>query len=175
MGSAAAKSAVTADDVRGWAAGSEAVRRRLAGRSGRSGPRRRVLARLRGPPRGVGREGGWRLAGHAGGDSPHAPRRLLGRAARDADAAGPRAYVAEHPADPGGVLIASERPRATAARAGAGLRGRAGGHRPVTPGLPAPAAPAAIRRRAAGPARQKKKRARWPRPPHRKSASRCCG
>ena len=73
-------------------------------------PRRRAIDYLRGLLGDARRKSGWQLAEYRGGDRPYGAQHLPGRADRDADAVGDdlRAYVLEHLADPGGVLIADE-------------------------------------------------------------------
>ncbi len=105
-----AKDRPTSEDVCGWAGELEAVGRRVAGRFARAEPRRRALAYLTGLLGTAERKNGWQLAEQAGDGTPYAVQHLLGRAAWDADAVRDdlQAYVVEHLAGPGGVLIVDE-------------------------------------------------------------------
>ncbi len=83
---------------------------RIAPRFARSEPRARVLAYLSGLLAPVERKNSWTLAERAGETSPDGMQRLLAGADWDADAVRDdlRGYVADHLADPGGVLIVDE-------------------------------------------------------------------
>jgi hypothetical protein len=97
-------------EVRGWAAGLEALPARIAGRFARAEPRRRVLAYLRGLVGPVGRKNGWQLAEHAGEATPDGMQRLLATADWDPELVRDdlRGYVIEHLGDAGGVLVVDE-------------------------------------------------------------------
>jgi SRSO17 transposase len=98
------------EEVRGWAAGLEAVHARIAGRFARVEPRRRVLAYLRGLVGNVGRKNGWQLAEHAGEATPDGMQRLLATADWDPDLVRDdlRGYVVEQLGDPAAVLVVDE-------------------------------------------------------------------
>jgi len=98
------------EEVRGWAAGLEAVHARIAGRFVRAEPRRRVLAYLRGLVSNVGRKNGWQLAEHAGEVTPDGMQRLLATADWDPDLVRDdlRGYVVEQLGDAGAVLVVDE-------------------------------------------------------------------
>ena len=100
----------TERDVRGWAAGLERVVDRIAPRFGRTEPRRRAGAYLRGLLAPVERKNGWQLAEAAGDATPGGVQEFLSRARWDADAVRDdlRDYVVEHLADPGAVLVLDE-------------------------------------------------------------------
>ena len=100
----------TVTDVRHWADELDAVGRRLAHRFSRSEPRRRAVEYLRGLLSDTERKNGWQLAEEAGDKSPHGVQHLLGRADWDADRVRDdlTAYVREHLATPGGILIVDE-------------------------------------------------------------------
>lgn len=100
----------TADDIRGWAGEVEAVGTRIGRHFARSEPRRRAVEYLRGLLSEVERKNGWQLAERAGDATPHGVQHLLGRADWDAGAVRDdlTRYVADHLADPGGVLVVDE-------------------------------------------------------------------
>jgi SRSO17 transposase len=104
------EAAAEIEEVRGWAAGLEAVHARIAGRFVRAEPRRRVLAYLRGLVGNVGRKNGWQLAEHAGEATPDGMQRLLATADWDPDLVRDdlRGYVVEHLGDPAAVLVVDE-------------------------------------------------------------------
>jgi SRSO17 transposase len=104
------EAAAEIEEVRGWAAGLEALHAQIAGRFARAEPRRRVLAYLRGLVGNVGRKNGWQLAEHAGEATPDGMQRLLATADWDPDLVRDdlRAYVVEHLGDAGGVLVVDE-------------------------------------------------------------------
>jgi SRSO17 transposase len=104
------EAAAEIEEVRGWAAGLEAVHARIAGRFVRAEPRRRVLAYLRGLVGNVGRKNGWQLAEHAGEATPDGMQRLLATADWDPDLVRDdlRGYVVEHLGDPQAVLVVDE-------------------------------------------------------------------
>jgi len=97
-------------EVQAWAAGLAQVHARIAPRFARSEPRQRVLAYLNGLLAPVERKNSWTLAERAGEANPDGMQRLLASADWDADAVRDdlRGYVADHLADPGGVLIVDE-------------------------------------------------------------------
>jgi SRSO17 transposase len=101
---------VTAGDVRGWAAALDGVVERIAPRFGRSEPRRRAGAYLRGLLAPVERKNGWQLAEAAGDATPDGVQEFLSRVRWDADAVRDdlQAYVTEHLGDPGAVLVLDE-------------------------------------------------------------------
>jgi SRSO17 transposase len=96
--------------VAAWAAGLEAVHRRIAPRFARAEPRQRALAYLRGLLHPVERKNGWQLAEQAGERTPDGMQRLLDAAQWDADAVRDdlRAYVVEHFGDRQAVLVVDE-------------------------------------------------------------------
>ena len=96
--------------MQAWAAGLAQVHARIAPRFARSDPRQRVLAYLDGLLAPVERKNAWTLAERAGETSPDGMQRLLAGADWDADAVRDdlRGYVADHLADPGGVLVVDE-------------------------------------------------------------------
>ena len=100
----------TERDVRGWAAGLDGVVDRIAPRFGRTEPRRRAGAYLRGLLSPVERKNGWQLAEVAGDATPDGVQEFLSRARWDADTVRDdlRAYVVEHLADPAAVLVLDE-------------------------------------------------------------------
>jgi SRSO17 transposase len=104
------EAAAEIEEVRGWAAGLEAVHARIAGRFVRAEPRRRVLAYLRGLVGNVGRKNGWQLAEHAGEATPDGMQRLLATADWDPDLVRDdlRGYVVEYLGDPAAVLVVDE-------------------------------------------------------------------
>ncbi len=101
---------VTVGDVRGWAAGLDGVVDGIAPRFGRAEPRRRAGAYLRGLLAPVERKNGWQLAEAAGDATPDGVQEFLSRVRWDADAVRDdlQAYVVEHLADPGAVLVLDE-------------------------------------------------------------------
>ena len=101
---------VTVGDVRGWAAGLDGVVDGIAPRFGRAEPRRRAGAYLRGLLSPVARENGWQLAEAAGDATPDGVQEFLSRVRWDGDAVRDdlQAYVVEHLADPGAVLVLDE-------------------------------------------------------------------
>lgn len=94
----------------GWLDGLVQLHERIAGRFGRSEPRRRALAYLKGLLAGLERKNGWTLAEYAGQRCPDGMQRLLRTAGWDADAVRDdlREYVIEHLGDRAGVLIVDE-------------------------------------------------------------------
>jgi SRSO17 transposase len=97
-------------EVVAWAEGIEAVHGRIAGRFGRTEPRRRVLDYLKGLISRIERKNGWQLAEEAGDLTPDGVQRLLATYDWDADLVRDdlRSYVVEHLGDPQGVLVIDE-------------------------------------------------------------------
>ena len=94
-----------------WADGIYRIYRCIAGRFRRPKPRWRVLAYPRGLLSPVERKNGWQLAEQAGDATPDGLQCLLPTYRWDADLVRDdlKDYVAEHLADPGGVLVVYER------------------------------------------------------------------
>jgi SRSO17 transposase len=103
-------SALTLEQVRGWADGLDHLHARIASRFDRSEPRERALAYLRGLLSSIERKNGWQLAENAGEPSPDGMQRLLNGAHWDADLVRDdlRDYVVAHLADPDAVLVVDE-------------------------------------------------------------------
>src|SRR5215213_11722951 len=101
---------VTQAEVYGWADGLDSVVERIAPRFGRTEPRRRARAYLRGLLAAVERKNGWQLAEAVGDRTPDGVQDFLSRMRWDADAVRDdlQAYVVEHLGDPQGVLILDE-------------------------------------------------------------------
>jgi SRSO17 transposase len=101
---------MTQSDVQGWAGGLDAVLDRIAPRFGRAEPRRRAGAYLRGLLAPVERKNGWQLAEAVGDRTPDGVQEFLSRVSWDADAVRDdlQAYVVEHMADLGAVLVLDE-------------------------------------------------------------------
>jgi len=97
-------------EVEAWAAGLAEVHARIAPRFGRSEPRERVLAYVRGLLAPLEKKNSWTLAEQAGEAIPDGMQRLLAHADWDADAVRDdvRSYVVEHLGDPAGVLVVDE-------------------------------------------------------------------
>jgi SRSO17 transposase len=93
-----------------WQAGLDELLGRVAGRFGRVEPRRRARAFVLGLLADLPRKNCWTLAEHAGDPSPDGMQHLLARAVWDEDGVRDdvRAYVVEHLADPGAVLVIDE-------------------------------------------------------------------
>src|SRR5215212_4585844 len=100
--------AITEVDV--WAAGLDALHRRIGQRFRRLETRQRALAYLRGLLGRLERKNGWQLAEHAGERTPDGMQRLVATARWDAAAVRDdlRAYVVEHLGDVAGVLVVDE-------------------------------------------------------------------
>jgi len=100
----------TSAEARQWAAGLDELMGRLDARFGRSEPRRRARAYVRGLLAPLERKNGWHLAEAAGDATPDGVQDFLARAHWDADAVRDdlRAYVVEHFGDPGAVLVLDE-------------------------------------------------------------------
>jgi len=98
------------EEVAAWAAGLEAIHRRIAGRFTRPEPRQRALAYLKGLLGPVERKNGWQLAEHAGDTTPDGMQRLLATYQWDADLVREdlRTYVLDHLGDPQAVLVLDE-------------------------------------------------------------------
>ena len=94
----------------GWLDGLTELHGRIAGRFGRSEPRRRAFAYLKGLLAGLERKNGWTLAEYAGQGCPDGMQRLLRTAGWCADAVRDdlRRYVIEYLGGPRGVLIVDE-------------------------------------------------------------------
>src|ERR1700760_290773 len=101
---------VTQADVQAWADGLDGVVDRIAPRFGRTEPRRRAGAYLRGLLARVERKNGWQLAEAVGDRTPDGVQDFLSRVQWDADAVRDdlQAYVVQHLGDPDGVLILDE-------------------------------------------------------------------
>ena len=100
----------TSADVGEWAAGIDDVVERIAGRFGRSEPRRRAAAYLRGLLSRVERKNGWQLAEAAGDRTPDGVQEFLSRMRWDADAVRDdlQKYVVEQFGDGDAVLVLDE-------------------------------------------------------------------
>ena len=100
----------TSADVEEWAAGVDDVVERIAGRFGRSEPRRRAGAYLRGLLSRVERKNGWQLAEAAGDRTPDGVQEFLSRTRWDADAVRDdlQQYVIEQFGDGDAVLVLDE-------------------------------------------------------------------
>jgi SRSO17 transposase len=100
----------TTAEAREWAAGLEELMARVDARFGRSEPRRRVRAYVRGLLAPLERKNGWQLAEAAGDATPDGVQDFLARAHWDADAVRDdlRAYVVEHFGEPDAVLVLDE-------------------------------------------------------------------
>ena len=97
-------------DLEGWRREFDELMLRVGGRFARVEPRRRMAAFVRGLLAGLPRVNCWSIAEHAGEQCPRGMQRLLSAAVWD-DAVmrdDPRAYVLEHFADPGAVLVVDE-------------------------------------------------------------------
>ena len=100
----------TSAEVGEWAAGVDDVVARIAGRFGRSEPRRRAAAYLRGLLSRVERKNGWQLAEAAGDRTPDGVQEFLSRTRWDADAVRDdlQQYVVEQFGDGDAVLVLDE-------------------------------------------------------------------
>ena len=98
------------EDVLEWAAGLQALHKRIADRFGRREPRQRALAYLKGLLGSVERKNGWQLAEYAGDATPDGVQRLLATYRWDAEGVRDdlREYVVEHLGDPEAVLVVDE-------------------------------------------------------------------
>ena len=97
-------------DLEGWRREFDELMLRVGGRFARVEPRRRMAAFVRGLLAGLPRVNCWSIAEHAGERCPRGMQRLLSAAVWD-DAGmrdDLRAYVLEHFADPGAVLVVDE-------------------------------------------------------------------
>ena len=101
---------VTQADVHQWAEGLDVVVGQSAPRFGRTEPRRRAAAYLRGLLAPVERKNGWQLAEAVGDHSPDGMQDFLSRTHWDADAvrAALQTYVVQHLGDPEAVLVLDE-------------------------------------------------------------------
>jgi SRSO17 transposase len=97
-------------EVTEWAEGLDRVHARIGLRFARAEPRRRALAYLRGLLSPIERKNGWQLAEEAGERTPDGMQRLLSTAEWDAGAVRDDlvAYVVEHLADSGAILVLDE-------------------------------------------------------------------
>ena len=100
----------TSCEVTEWAAGIDDVVDRIAARFGRSEPRRRAAAYLRGLLSPVERKNGWQLAEAAGDRTPDGVQEFLSRTRWDADAVRDdlQTYVVEQFGDSDAVLVIDE-------------------------------------------------------------------
>ena len=100
----------TSADVADWLAGLDDVADRIAARFGRSEPRRRAAAYLRGLLSPVERKNGWQLAEAAGDRTPDGVQEFLSRVRWDADAVRDdlQSYVIEQFGDADAVLVLDE-------------------------------------------------------------------
>jgi SRSO17 transposase len=100
----------TIGEVESWAEELTRLHARIGRRFARAEPRRRALAYLQGLLSPVERKNGWQLAEAAGEATPHGMQRLLKAADWDVDAVRDDlvAYVREHLADPGAILVVDE-------------------------------------------------------------------
>ena len=100
----------TSAEVGEWAAGVDDVVGRIAGRFGRSEPRRRAAAYLRGLLSRVERKNGWQLAEAVGDRTPDGVQEFLSRTRWDADAVRDdlQQYVIEQFGDGDAVLVLDE-------------------------------------------------------------------
>ena len=101
---------VTQADVQAWSDGLDGVGDRIAPRFGRTEPRRRAGAYLRGLLAPVERKNGWQLAEAVGDRTPDGVPDFLSRVQWDADAVRDdlQAYVIQHLGDPDGVAVLDE-------------------------------------------------------------------
>ncbi len=97
-------------EVGDWAGELEALHARIAPRFERAEPRRRALAYLKGLLSHAERKNGWQLAEEAGEHTPDGMQRLVNASRWDVDAVRDDlvAYVREHLADPGAILVIDE-------------------------------------------------------------------
>ena len=100
----------TISEVSDWVTGLDDVVTRIAGRFGRSEPRRRAAAYLRGLLSRVERKNGWQLAETAGDRTPDGVQEFLSRTRWDADAVRDdlQQYVVEQFGDGDAVLVLDE-------------------------------------------------------------------
>lgn len=94
-------------DVDGWRREFDELMLRVGGRFARVEPRRRMAAFVRGLLAGLPRVNCWSIAEYAGEQCPRGMQRLLSAAVWDDVGMRDdlRAYVLEHFADPGAVLV----------------------------------------------------------------------
>ena len=100
----------TSAEVADWVTGLDEVVARIAPRFGRSEPRRRAAAYLRGLWSPIERKDGWQLAEAAGDRTPDGVQEFLSRTRWDADAVRDdlQGYVVEHFGDEDAVLVLDE-------------------------------------------------------------------
>ena len=100
----------TSTEVADWVTGLDDVVDRIAARFGRSEPRRRAAAYLRGLLSPIERKNGWQLAEAAGDRTPDGVQEFLSRTRWDADAVRDdlQAYVVEQFGDADAVLVLDE-------------------------------------------------------------------
>ena len=100
----------TSTEVADWVTGLDDVVDRIASRFGRSEPRRRAAAYLRGLLSPIERKNGWQLAEAAGDRTPDGVQEFLSRTRWDADAVRDdlQAYVVEQFGDADAVLVLDE-------------------------------------------------------------------
>ena len=97
-------------EVIDWEAGLHALHARIAHRFGRSEPRGRVLAYLKGLLGSVERKNGWQLAEHSRDATPDGVQRLLAAYRWDANQVRDdlQGYVVEHLGEPRAVMVVDE-------------------------------------------------------------------
>ena len=97
-------------EVADWLTGLDDIVDRIASRFGRSEPRRRAAAYLRGLLSPIERKNGWRLAEAAGDHTPDGVQEFLSRMRWDADAVRDdlQAYVVEQFGDADAVLVSND-------------------------------------------------------------------
>lgn len=100
----------TIGEVAEWTEELDWVHARIGPRFARAEPRRRALAYLRGLLSPIERKNSWQLAEEAGERTPDGMQRLLSTAEWDVDEVRDDlvAYVREHLADPGAILVVDE-------------------------------------------------------------------
>ncbi|RYC28781.1 IS701 family transposase [Lichenibacterium minor] len=100
----------TSSEVADWLTGLDDIVDRIASRFGRSEPRRRAAAYLRGLLLPIERKNGWQLAEAAGDRTPDGVQEFLSRMRWDADAVRDdlQAYVVEQFGDADAVLVLDE-------------------------------------------------------------------
>ncbi|MGW4412692.1 IS701 family transposase, partial [Nonomuraea sp. NPDC004702] len=101
---------LTADDLRSWVSGLDALFGRVAGRFGRVEPRRQARAYVMGLLAPIERKNSWQLAEAAGDTAPDRMQRLLNSARWNPREvrADLRGYVMDHLGHRDGVLIVDE-------------------------------------------------------------------
>jgi SRSO17 transposase len=93
-----------------WTSAFDALVERIGTHFSRSEARQRFRSYLKGLLGAVERKNGWQLAEYIGDTTPYGIQHLLGRARWDADAVRDelQTYVAEHLADPEGIIVVDE-------------------------------------------------------------------